>query len=77
MTHSDPYADNGNTLMSSFRVTTGQTVSLDKAVQPTLVDGYVSLEDLGLAPSVYGNGVMDELNANNCDVLAVFLYMSR
>lgn len=77
MSNTAPYASNGNTLMSTYRVSTVQTVSLDKAVQPTLVDGYVSLEDLGLAPSIYGNGVMDELNANNCDVLAVFLYMNR
>ncbi|AWN03848.1 hypothetical protein PBI_PEREGRIN_8 [Rhodococcus phage Peregrin] len=77
MSTTAPYADNGNTLMSTFRVATGQTVSLDKAVQPTLVDGYVSLADLGLAPSVYGKGVMDELNANNCDVLAAWLYVEH
>ena len=48
MTHSDPYAINGSTLMSTFRVATGQTVSLDKAVQPTLVDTYVERAELGL-----------------------------
>jgi hypothetical protein len=77
MSTTAPYADNGNTLMSTFRVATGQRVSLAKAVQPTMVDTYVPLADLGLAPSIYGKGVMDELNANNCDVLAAFLYMNR
>jgi hypothetical protein len=77
MSTTAPYGDNGNTLMSTFRVATGQRVSLDKMTQPTMVDTYVPLADLGLAPSIYGNGVMDELNANNCDVLAAFLYMNR
>lgn len=77
MSTTAPYASNGSTLDSTFRVATGQTVSLAKTTQTTLVDTYVPLSELGLAPSVYGNGVMDELNANNCDVLAVFLYMNR
>ncbi|AWN04352.1 hypothetical protein PBI_GRAYSON_8 [Rhodococcus phage Grayson] len=48
MTTTAPYADNGNTLMSTFRVATGQRVSLDKATQTTLVDTYVERADLGL-----------------------------
>ena len=48
MSTTAPYADNGNTLMSTFRVATGQTVSLEKTTQTTLVDTYVERAELGL-----------------------------
>ena len=44
MTHSDPYASNGNTLTSTFRVATGQKVTLDKGNVTTHVVGNGSID---------------------------------